>query len=188
MALSTTGTVQTSAWDTRTVIDRAYGALGLLPSLIVGEKIQIALDLLGITLADMVNTSTPLWCLDKILVTPVLGQRIYQMPVGTNDINRAFYRSSFNITPATFTSTPSAYLFDFGAGNSTAVSMWSITWAGAPVPLTFQSSPDGITWTMVFTTNNFPLGTGGIQFYDMGIQGAQRFWQVIPTVVVPPHT
>lgn len=191
MSLSTTGTVQTVAWDTRTVIDRAYGALGLLPSQIVGEKISIAQDLLGITLADMINTANPLWCLDKILVTPVLGQRIYQMPVGTNDINRAFYRSSFNITPAVFTNTSAAYTFDFGVGaggnNDTSVAMWSITWAGAPVPLTFQSSEDNATWSTVYTTNNFTLGSG-TQFYDMGQQAPQRYWRVIPTVVVPANT
>lgn len=191
MALSTTGTVNTTAWDTRTVIDRAYGALGLLPSQIVGEKISIAQDLLGITLADMINTANPLWCLDKILVTPVLGQRIYQMPVGTNDINRAFYRSSFNITPAVFTNTSAAYTFDFGVGaggnNDTSVAMWSITWASAPVPLTFQSSEDNATWSTVYTTNNFTLGSG-TQFYDMGQQAPQRYWRVIPTVVVPANT
>lgn len=190
MALSTTGTVQTVAWDTRTVIDRSYGALGLLPNQIVGEKIQIAQDLLGICLADMINTANPLWCLDKILVTPVLGQRIYQMPVGTNDINRAFCRSSFNITPAVFTNTSAAYTFDFGTGsagnNDTSVAMWSITWNGAPVPLTFQSSEDNATWTTVYTTNNFTLGAG-TQSYDMGQQAPQRYWRVIPTVVTPPN-
>jgi len=192
MALSTTGTLQTTAWDTRTVIDRAYGALGLLPNQIVGEKIQIAQDLLGIALADMINTANPLWCLDKILVTPGVGQRDYTMPIGTADINRAFYRSSFNITPAVFTSTTTAYTFDFGVGpagnNDTAVSMWSITWAGTPVPLTFQSSEDNATWSTVHTTTNFSLGTGGTQFYDMSIQAARRYWRVIPTVVVPPNT
>jgi len=181
MALSTTGTVNTTAWDTRTVIDRAYGALGLLPNQIVGEKIAIAQDLLGITLADMVNTANPLWCLDKILVTPVLGQRTYQMPVGTNDINRAFYRSSFNITPSVFTNTGAAYTFDFGGNNDTSVAMWSITWSGAPVPITFQSSEDQITWNTVYVPSNFTLGTGGTQFYDMLQQAAQRYWRVIPT-------
>lgn len=186
MALSTTGTVTTTAWDTRTVIDRAYGSLGMTPQQVTSEKISIAQDLLGMTLADMVNTANPLWCLDKILVTPVLGQRVYVMPVGTNDINRAFYRSSFNVTPATLASTSSSYWFDFGIDSSganadTSVSMWSITWSGTPVPLTFQSSEDNATWTTVYQTTNFSLGTGGTQFYDMKIQSPQRYWQVIPT-------
>jgi hypothetical protein len=192
MALSTSGTVNTVAWDTRTVMDRAYGALGLTPQQITSEKIDIAHDLLGLCLADMVNTANPLWCLNKILVTPVLGERIYKMPIGTADINRAFYRSSFNVTPAVFTNLPTAYTFDFGVGpggnNDTAVAMWSITWSGAPVPLTFQSSEDGITWATVGTTNVFTLGTGGTQFYDMSVQAAKRYWQVIPTVAVPANT
>ena len=187
MALSITGTLQTSGWDTRTVIDRAYGALGLVPQQVTSEKIDIAHDLLGITLADMINTANPLWCLDKIFVTPILGQATYDMPIGTNDINRAFYRSMFNITPAVFTSSGSAYQFDFGVGNPQAVSMWSITYSGALVPLLFQSSPDGATWTTVETTNNRNLGSGPTQFYDIKNQGAQRFWQVIPQVVSPPN-
>ncbi len=186
MALSTAGTVNTTSWDTRTLIDRAYGALGLLPSQIVGEKIQIAQDLLGITLADMVNTANPLWCLDKILVTPVLGQRIYQMPIGTNDINRAFYRSSFNITPTVFTSTTAAYTFDFGTGpagnNDTSVAMWSITWSGAQVPVTFQASEDNATWSNVAISGPLPTDSNATQFYDMGVQGPRRYWRVIPTV------
>lgn len=193
MTLSTTGTVATTAWDTRTVYDRAYGALGLVPQQVTSEKIDIAKDLLGITLADMVNTANPLWCLDKIFVTPVIGQRIYTLPIGTNDVNRAFYRTVANITPATFTNLPTAYTFDFGlnsvgGNNDTAVSMWSITWSGTPVPLTFQSSEDNATWSTVYTTNAFTLGTGGTQFYELNNQLAQRYWRVIPTVVVPANT
>jgi len=180
MALSTTGTVQTSGWDTRTVIDRAYGALGLSPQQITSEKIDIAHDLLGITLADMLNTSVPLWCLEKTFVTPILGQATYPMPAGTNDINRAFYRSLFNITPATVTSSPTALQYDFGANNPTLVSMWSITYNGPLIPLFFQSSPDGVTWTTVETTNNFNLGSGPTQYYDIKNQGAQRYWQAVP--------
>jgi hypothetical protein len=192
VALSTTGTLNTTGWDTRTVIDRSYGALGLSPEQITSEKIQIALDLLGLTLADMINIANPLWCLDKILITPILGQRNYPMPIGTAEINRAFYRSSFNITPATFTSTSTAYQFNFGSGNATAVAMWAVTWIGTPVPLTFQSSPDGINWTTVYTTSNFSLEptlaaapngpSGTVQFYDMSNQAAAQYWQVIPSV------
>lgn len=187
MALQTTGTVQTTAWDNRTVYDRAYGALGLTPQQITSEKLDIAKDLLGITLADLINTANPLWCLDKILLTPVLGQAIYQMPVGTNDINRAFYRTANNITPLVFSTTTGAYTFDFGSGVTQLVSMWSITYNGPLVPLTFQSSPDGVTWTTVFTTNNFTLGAGPTQYYELNVQTPQRFWRVIPTVVSPPN-
>src|SRR5882757_2045557 len=114
MALSTTGTVSTTAWDTRTVIDRAYGALGMTPQQVTGEKITIAQDLLGLALADLVNTANPLWCLEKILTNLVQGQREYQLPIGTSDVNRAFYRTMNNVTPAAFTNTGTAYTIDFG--------------------------------------------------------------------------
>jgi hypothetical protein len=196
MALQTTGTGSTVAYDTRTVIDRAYGALGLTPQQITSEKIDIARDLLSLVLTDLVNTANPLWCLEKSLITLIQGQRNYVLPQGTSDVNRAFYRTSFNVTPAVFTNTSAAYLFDFGlnasgGNNDVSVSMWSIAWTGAPVPVTFQSSEDGVTWTNVYQTSalNFNYqGAGSTQFYEMRGQNARRFWQVIPTVVVPANT
>lgn len=191
MALNTSGTLQVQAWDTRTVIDRAYGTLGFVPQKITSEMIQIALDLLGIGLADMVNTSSPLWCLEKLLLPLVQGQRSITLPIGTNDVNRAFYRTVNNITPATVNITPSYYQFDFGAGQVGQVYNWSITWSGSPIPVIFQSSPDGINWTQVAASNalNYNLeGSNSTQWYDMSNSNAQRFWQVIPAPTLNGQT
>lgn len=196
MALQTSGTSTTVAYDTRTVIDRAYGALGLEPQQIVGEKIQIAQDLLSLVLTDLVNTANPLWCLEKSLITLIQGQRNYVLPQGTSDVNRAFYRTASNITPAVFTSTSAAYTFDFGlnaagGSNDVSVSMWSINWTGAPVPLTFQVSADNVTWTSAYVTtllNYNYFGAGSTQFYEMRSQAPRRYWRVIPTVTVPANT
>ena len=98
MALSTSGTIATVAYDTRTVLDRAYGALGLTPQQVTGEKIDIGKDLLSLLLTDLVNTATPLWCQQKVLITPIQGQQQYVLPVGTNDVVRAFYRTMSNVT------------------------------------------------------------------------------------------
>jgi hypothetical protein len=191
MTIPTTGTITTTSYDTRTVIDRAYGALGLTPQQVTGEKIQIALDLLSLTLTDLVNTANPVWCLEKNLVTLVQGQKTYTMPTGTSDVNRAFYRTLNNITPATFTSSPTAYQLNFGTGLGTFVSTIAIDWVGTPVPITVQSSPDGINWTNTYSTNllnyNY-FGAGSTQWYDMSNTNAQQYWQVIPQVVVPPNT
>lgn len=193
MALSTTGTVNTTSWDTRTVIDRAYGALGMTPQQITGEKIQIAQDLLGMSLADLVNTANPIWCLQKILVTLTEGQRDYVMPTGTSDVNRAFFRTVSNVTPAAFTSSPSAYLIDFGlnasgANNDTSVGTWAIDWSGIAVPVTFQASEDNATWTNVYVSGMVDSSGSGTIWYDMTNNKAQRYWRVIPTVVVPANT
>jgi hypothetical protein len=190
MALSTTGTLQVTAWDNRTVYDRSYGMLGLVPSQVTGEKIDIAHDLLGMVLADAVNTSHPLFTLEKILIPLVVGQRNYPMPVGTNDLNRVFFRTSFNVTPALIASGPNAWAYDFGANNPTIVYNWSILWLGTPVPVTFQSSPDNINWTTVSATTPLNFGGYGSQniWYDMNVSAPQRYWRVIPTVVTPPNT
>lgn len=200
MALSTTNTITTTGYDTRTVIDRAYGALGLTPQQITGEKITIAQDLLSLVLTDLVNTANPLWCLEKLLVTLIQGQRAYTLLAGTNDVQSSFYRTMSNVSPAVFTNLPAAYLFDFGllpdgvTPNSTPVSSWQIQWTGAAVPVTFQSSPDGVTWTTVYTSNFANSSGTGTMWYDMSITKAQRYWQVIPSTtfngqtITPPNT
>jgi hypothetical protein len=196
MTIPTTGTVTTTAFDTRTLIDRAYGALGLEPQQITGEKIQIALDLLALSLTDLLNTANPLWCLEKNLITLIQGQKTYAMQPGTSDVDRAFYRTLRNVTPAVSVNTPTSYLIDFGlnslgANNDTFVSTWQIQWLGTPVPVTFQSSEDGLNWTTTHSTNllNYNYaGAGSAQWYDMSNTNARRYWQVIPQVVVPPNT
>lgn len=193
MALSTTGTVSTVAYDTRTVIDRSYGALGLTPQQITGEKITIAQDLLSMVLTDLVNTANPLWCLEKVLVTLVSGQRDYTMPVGTSDVNRAFFRTMSNVTPVAFTNTTAAYTIDFslnaaGASNNTSVGTWAIDWTGAAVPVIFQSSADNVTWVTVGQSGLVSSAGTGTIWYDMRNNAPRRYWRVIPTVVVPPNT
>jgi hypothetical protein len=191
MALSTTGTLQVVSWDNRTVYDRSYGMLGLVPSQITGEKLDIAHDLLGMVLADAVNVSHPLFTLEKMLIPLVLGQRTYHLPIGTNDVNKCFLRTSFVLAPTLTASGPNAWVYDFGASNPTQVYNWSILWAGTPVQVTFQSSPDGINWTTVAATNalNYNFAQAGQpMWYDLNITGAARFWQVIPTPAVPATT
>lgn len=193
MAIPTTGTVTTVAYDTKTVIDRAYGAIGVQPQLISGEKIQIALELLSLTLTDMVNTANPLWCLEKILVTLNQGQKTYDMPAGTNDVRNVFYRTMANVTPATATAATGAYTLDFGlnpagTNNDTQVASWSINWgSNVSFPVTFQQSEDNVNWTQCGISG---LGTQtgtGLIWYDMAVTNAKRYWRVIPTVVVPAN-
>lgn len=185
MPLATTGTLQVTGWDNRTVYDRAYGAIGLTPQQITSEKIDIAHDLLGISLADMVNTSVPLFCLEKMLIPLIQGQRDYVLPVGTNDVNRAFYRTVSNITPTLVVNNSTSVQFNFGSPSlATIVYMWAITWNGTPVPVTFQSSPDGINWTTVGSTNALNQSYSGLygntMWYDMNVSAPQQYWQVIP--------
>ena len=188
MALQTSGVLTTTAWDTRTLYDRAYGTLGLTPQQITGEKIDIAHDVLGMILADMLNTSVPLWCLQKTLITMVNGQKDYTLPVGTSDVRTVLNKTLANVTPTTVTTTPSAITWDFGlnpagTNNDTAVTSVSVTWLStAYIPLVWQSSEDSVNWTTCYSStvfdlqNNIPL----MSWYDMSNANAQRYWRVIP--------
>ena len=190
MAIPTSGTITTLAYDNRTVIDRAYGKLGLTPQQITGEKISIAQDLLSLILTDMVNTAAPLWTIEKNLITLNEGQKSYQMLPGTNDVRSAYFRTLSNVTPATVTSTTAAYTFDFGlnqagANNDTPITSWQINWNGnTSIPVTFQQSEDSVTWTQCGITSATATPTGtGLIWYDMSTTLAKRYWRVIPTAV-----
>jgi hypothetical protein len=165
-------------------VDRAYGAIRVRPQQITPEMIQIALDLLGLTLQDLVNDSAPLWTLEKVLVTLNQGQRAYTLPTATNDVDKALYRTLSNVTPATILDTPSSYFFDFGVNpdgsdNATYVSSASISWASSAVPVIIQSSPDATTWQNVGKSGLTQLGSG-LVWYDIDTTRARRYWQIVP--------
>lgn len=193
MPIPTTGTVTTVAYDTRTVIDRAYGAIGVVPQLITGEKIQIAQDLLSLILTDLVNTANPLWCLEKVLMTLNQGQKSYALPAGTNDVRNAFYRTMSNVTPATATATTGAYTLDFGlnaagTNNDTFVGSWALNWGSTvSFPVTFQQSEDNATWAQTGISGLATATGTGVIWYDMAITNAKRYWRVIPTPATIPN-
>lgn len=183
MAIPNSGTQAVVNYDTRTLIDRAYGALGVLPQQISGEKIQIAQDLLSLVLTDLLTTATPLWTLQKHLQTLTQGQQQYAMPSGTHDVQSAFYRTMTNITSQTaVTSVPASYTFDFGLGNAVQATTLSLTWSSPSVQITIQQSPDGVSWTTVaIGPSAVNIGVLGTLFYDLDNSNTARFYRAIPT-------
>lgn len=184
--MATTGTTAVTSFDTRTLIDRAYGAIGVAPQQISSEKLQIALDELALLQADTLNDAAPLWTVVKHLVTPVQGNQTYTLPAGTNDVHSAFYRTMFDVTPASVTVAAGAITIDFGLGGDTLVNAWKLFWTGQGFAVVFQTSPDGITWTTVNTTDNMVLPSSA-QWYDIDNASAARYWRVIPVVVAPAN-
>lgn len=179
------GTFNSTVWDTRHVIDRAYGALRLLPQQITAEMQQIGLDLLGLVLQNLVNDAAPLWTLEKLLVTLTEGQLSYTLPPATNDVDRAFYRTISNVTPPVVIQTPTSYIFDFGVNsdgsdNATSVTSFSVAWENQPAPVKIQSGDDGVTW-MDASAPPLTPGTGALVWYDTSNNRARRFWQIVPT-------
>lgn len=174
--LVTSGTFGVTAFDNRTIIDRAYGAIGVRPQQITPEMLQIALDLLALILTDLVNDAAPLWTIEKRLITLIQGQSSYVLPTATNDLTSAFFRTMSDITPLIAVSSSSSYELQFSSASP--VGTIGITWTGTAVPVTFQTSPDGITWTSVGSSTVTDTGT---IFYDVDNSAAALYWRVIPT-------
>jgi hypothetical protein len=197
VALTTSNTFSNIKVDTRTFIDRAYGALKLRPQQITAEMQQIGLDMINLVQQDLVNDAMPLWTLRKTLLSIVQGQSRYQLPTATNDVNSTFYRTMFNITAnAVVTVSPASILFQFP--QASIVSTANVTFPAGSFPITIQTSPDGINWTTVYTSDIYDNAANGSPtvWYDPFINNAAVYWQIIPsltspvngTVITPPNT
>jgi hypothetical protein len=193
MATITYPTSQTFAkttTSTRSIIERAYGALRIRPQQITGEMLGIALDLLLHIQQHLVNQSAPLWTLQKVLYPLVQGQGQYNLGPTTVDVaqNGAFFRLLQNITSsATLTYSSAAY--DIAFTTPTQVSTVNVSWPSGSTGfgLTIQSSPDNATWTTVYTTSIYDASSGNV-FLDLANSSAAQYFQVIPTPAAPANT
>jgi hypothetical protein len=84
--VATSGTVGTTVFDTRKVIDNAYRGCRLNPQRVSGEMITVAMDQLFLLLSEMANTGVPLWCQTKFILPMYLGVGVVPCPVGTVDV------------------------------------------------------------------------------------------------------
>lgn len=187
MALQYSNTSSQIQVDTRTFIDRCYGVLKLRPQQVSQEMIQIALDIINLVQLDLLNDGCPLWTIQKHLQTLSQGQQQYALPAATNDIVKAFYRTMANLT-ASGTLTQSINALQYAFTTATNVTTFALNWPSASFGVTFQNSPDGITWTQVSTSNLFQTGLTGQVYYDLDNSAAALYWRVIPTVVSPANT
>jgi hypothetical protein len=183
---SNSGALNVTTFDTRTLIDRSYGAIGLKPEQITSEMQQIALDLLALLQTDMMNIGVPRWCVQKETVTLIQGTQSYTPPTGTHDLLSVFYRTVMPVTTQaiSFLPSPQSYLYQFPTSSPTPVSSVSISWTTASIPVTFQTSPDGINWTTVGQSNALTqTGIIGTVWYDINAGSAAVYFQIIPTQV-----
>lgn len=96
--MPTTGTVSTTVFETRKIVDHAFRRCKLTPQQITSEHITTALDLLYLLTSTLVNRGIKLWNVDRILVALYEQQFSYPMPVGTVDILNANLRVNQRIT------------------------------------------------------------------------------------------
>jgi len=168
--MATSGTVATTVFKTRQVIDHAFRRCKMVPQQITPEHLDTALDLLFLELSALGNRGIPLWTLDRILLPIYERTASVPTPDGTIDVFDVNLRTNTRLSGTnSATSGVAAQAFDgdldtactqTGAAEQITMQLASAT--GVPIfgilpnatgtwDISLQFSDDGITYTTIFT-------------------------------------
>lgn len=144
--MATSGTISTTNFNTRKVIDHAFRRCRISAQRITAEYQQIAQDLLYLSLSELASVKTPSWCIEKVILPFYQGQPNVTLPLGTVEVLNANYRYLQSVTGSVTVDTATEYTNYFSG--TTNVSSVGIKWSGASTPITVSSSDDNLTWTV----------------------------------------
>ena len=178
--MTTSGTISLTPFDTRSLIDRAYARCRLRPQQLTSEMLSTAQTNLYLILSDLSNTGTPVWCLQKQLMTLQQGQPALTLPTGTVDVRNAFLRTQSALTPdAGPVITTGSITFNFATTGAQLPCSIGIVWTATPISLSVQTSPDNATWSTVVSV---PAATGtGLQWIDTAGASQALYWRIVPS-------
>jgi hypothetical protein len=203
--MATSGTISTTVFNTREVIDSAYRGCRLPAAAVTGEMIHTAQQQLWLLLSALANQGAPLWCQTRYLLGLTQGAFSLSCPVGTVDVLNANIRDVTRLT-GTYTATEGDADLAFdgdvdtmcdqsaAAGSitmeletATAITTVGIlpgatgTWS-----IQLQYSDDGVSYTTFYTDTD--LSVTDMEWVWFDIQGVQphsyyRLLAVSPTVL-----
>ena len=195
--MATSGTVATTVFQTRKVIDHAFRRIGLAPQQVTSEHIDTALDLLFLELSALGNRGIPLWTVEPILLPLYFRVARVPTPPGTIDVFNVDLRTSQRLSG---TNTASEGIADnaFDANIDTActqvtpagnITMMLDSATGIPIfgllpnvtgtwDVTFQFSDDGITYTDIFTRPELEVVNGEWFWADVEGVTNHQYWRL----------
>jgi hypothetical protein len=167
--VAVSGTVSTTVFNTRKVIDHAYRRCRIPPEGISSEQISFALDTLYLVLSALANRGLQLWCIERFLMPLYQAQGLMTLPDGVVDILNTNLRTvEVSNVNTTNTSTSTTYQTLFPA--ATQVTTVGIEWSGASTAYALETSTDGATWLTVETVANPNAVANDVTWVD--IQGS----------------
>ncbi len=199
MVATTSGTIGSTQFNTRLIVDHAFRACRIAPEQVTSEYIRVAQEQLGLMLSAWAKTGTPLWCQTKEILPLVQG--VYTLQVantvpGVVDILEANLRQLTEFS-GTYTSSSgtAALAFDDNpltactqttpGGNitlqlQTAMAVENVgimpavagTW-----DVTLQYSNDGVTWT-TFDTETLNCVAGQFIWFDYQGLPVATYWRL----------
>lgn len=185
--MAVSGTVSTTVFNTRKVIDHAYRRCRIPPEGISSEQIAFALDSLYLILSMLANRGLQLWCIERYLMPLYQAQGLITMPNGIVDILNTNLRTVEVVnTNTTNTVTSTTYQAFFPA--STQVTTIGIEWSGASTSYALETSDDGATWTTLATQDNPNATAGTVTWVDVQGSLATLYFRVRATTGVLNQT
>ena len=178
--MAVSGTVSTTVFNTRKVIDHAYRRCCIPPEGISSEQISFALDTLYLILSMLANRGLQLWCIERYLMPLYQAQGLITMPNGIVDILNTNLRTIGVVnqnTNNTTTSTTYTTIFP----TVTQVTTIGIEWSGASTSYALETSDDGTSWTILATESNPNATANQVTWVDVQGSLATSYFRVRAT-------
>ena len=163
------GNVSGTTFNALKVVDHAFRRCRLPAQAITAEMQTYALESLYLMLSELANIKTPSWCIEQLILPMYENQPLITLPPGTVEVLNLNYRVLQLLSGASVT-TSTSYTVNFTT--QTVVNTVGIKWSAAAVPVNFQASTNGSSWTTV-GTSSVTASAGDITWTD--ISGALPF-------------
>ena len=157
------GNISGTTFNALKVVDHAFRRCRLPAQAITAEMQSYALDSLYLMLSELANIKTPSWCIEELILPMYENQQLVTLPVGTVEVLNLNYRT-LQLLDGTTVATSTSYTYSFSS--TTVVDTVGIKWSGTAVPVTFQVSTNGTTWTTVGTSSAVAVA-GDITWSDI---------------------
>lgn len=167
----------TTTFNTRKIVDRAFGRCRIKPELISSEYIDIASDNLFLIFNDLSNQGVLLWAIDKVILPLYDGVGDVSLAENTIDVLNGNLRWLQEVE-GTNTDAATYRIIDFS--DDTYVSSVGVLWSAASVPISLSRSDDGVTWEVV-QTETPDAAAGEWTWYDLDSVVASRYFRVLAT-------
>lgn len=167
--MAVSGTVSTTVFNTRKVVDHAYRRCRIPPEGISSEQISFALDTLYLILSMLANRGLQLWCIESYLMPLYQAQGLMTLPNGIVDVLNTNLRT-VEVLNATTTNTTTSTTYQTIFSAATQVTTVGIEWSGASTSYALETSSDGSAWLTVATQVNPNVAAGVVVWVD--IQGS----------------
>jgi hypothetical protein len=171
------GNVSGTTFNALKVVDHAFRRCRLPAQAITAEMHDYALDSLYLMLSELANIKTPSWCIEQLILPMYENQPLITLPPGTVEVLNLNYRVLQLLSGASVT-TSTSYTVNFTT--ATVVNTVGIKWSAAAVPVNFQVSTNGSSWTTV-GTSSVAASAGEITWTDISGALAYAYFRIVAT-------